>query len=261
MTTFELTVAPGRRRWRITGTVDDLGDHRAAVDAVVAEHGAVLLRGLRLPGLDAAERAVRAVCTAPMAEYEPFAPRTEHRPGLYSATEWPPDQPMCMHHELSYARTVPSRQVFACLTAPEQGGAVALADGAAVLRGLPAGLVERFERHGWELLRSHNGAVGVDWRTAFATTDRAEVERYCKENGIGWTWGPQDTLRTTRLRPAVLRHPATGSGSGSTRSPSSTSGRWTRSSASTWPSNSARTGCRSPPAAGTAARWTRPPST
>lgn len=211
MTTFDLTVAAGRPPVaRITCTPDGLVEHRAAVDAVLTEHGAVLLRGLRLPDPEAAEAAVRAVTGELMAEYEPFAPRVEHRPGLYSSTEWPADQPMCMHHESSYARTVPSRQVFACLTAPREGGAVALADGAAVLRDLPAELVERFDRHGWELLRTHNGAVGVDWRTAFATTDRAEVERYCKENDITWAWAPQDVLRTRRVRPAVIRHPVTG---------------------------------------------------
>ncbi len=94
---------------------------RAAVDEAVAAHGAVLLRGWRIADEASAEAAVRVVTSQPMAEYEPFAPRTEYRPGLHSSTEWPPDQPMCMHHELSYALRVPGRQVFVCLTAPEHG--------------------------------------------------------------------------------------------------------------------------------------------
>ncbi|MGW0551541.1 TauD/TfdA family dioxygenase [Streptomyces altiplanensis] len=211
MTAFALDLASGRPPVaRVTGAPGATAGLRAAVDEAVAAHGAVLLRGWRIADEASAEAAVRAVTSQPMAEYEPFAPRTEYRPGLHSSTEWPPDQPMCMHHELSYALRVPGRQVFVCLTAPEHGGAVALADGAAVLRDLPAALVNRFERHGWRLHRTHNGPVGVTWQQAFATEDRAELELYCKENGISCTWGPGGTLRTSRVRPAVVRHPGSG---------------------------------------------------
>ncbi|RKT17067.1 alpha-ketoglutarate-dependent taurine dioxygenase [Streptomyces sp. 1114.5] len=211
MTVFDVTVAAGRPPVaRLDGPVGALAGHRPAVDALVAEHGAVLLRGLSLPDAAAVQEAVRALTDEQMDEREPFAPRTAHLPGLYSSTEWPSDQPMCMHHELSYALRAPSRQVFGCLTAPAAGGAVALADGAAVLRDLPAELVERFERHGWELRRTHGGPVGVTWQEAFATTDRAEVERYCEENGVEFAWDADGRLRTRRVRPAVLRHPGTG---------------------------------------------------
>jgi len=209
--TFDLTVAAGHPPLaRVTDRPGELARHRGRVDSVLAEHGAVLLRGLDLSPEGAVEAAVSAVTTRLMVEHEPFAPRAAHRSGLYSSTEWPADQPMCMHHELSYALRVPSRQVFVCLTAPARGGAVALADGAAVLRDLPAELVERFERYGWELRRSHGGPVGVDWRSAFATTDRADVERYCKDNEIEVTWDGDGGLRTRRVRPAVRRHPTSG---------------------------------------------------
>ncbi|MEU7333487.1 TauD/TfdA family dioxygenase, partial [Streptomyces parvus] len=126
--TFALDLAAGRPPVaRVSGTAEDLAGHRTAVDEAVAAHGAVLLRGLDLRDEAAAEAAVRAVTSTPMTEREAFAPRATYRPGLHSPTEWPPDQPMCMHHELSYALRVPSRQVFVCLTAPEGGGAVGLA--------------------------------------------------------------------------------------------------------------------------------------
>ncbi|MEV6116044.1 TauD/TfdA family dioxygenase [Streptomyces sp. NPDC052109] len=208
---FPLTTEAGRPPVaEITGPPDRLLGHREALEAVVAGYGAVLVRGLDLSDEAAAAAAVRAVTGEPMDEREPFAPRAVLGPHLYSSTEWPPDQPMCMHHELSYSLRVPSRQVFVCLTAPATGGAVALADGAAVLRDLPAGLADRAQRHGWELLRTLGGPVGVDWQSAFATTDRAEVERYCAQEGITCTWRPDGTLHTRRVRPAVRRHPATG---------------------------------------------------
>ena len=62
--------------------------------------------------------------------------------------QWPPNQPMCMHHELSYRLDFPGLMQFACLSAPTQGGATGVADAAAVLDALPGPLVERLEREG-----------------------------------------------------------------------------------------------------------------
>ena len=82
--------------------------HRDALRAVVAEHGAVLVRGLGLR--DAAEVAAvfRGLATAGlMIEREAFAERQTYAEGVYSSSKWPPNQPMCMHHELSYRLEFP----------------------------------------------------------------------------------------------------------------------------------------------------------
>ncbi len=76
-----------------------------------------------------------------MTEREPFAPRPSYADGVYSSTPWPPTQPMCMHHELSYALEFPGLMLFACLTPPTRGGATAVADSATVLEALPPSLV------------------------------------------------------------------------------------------------------------------------
>jgi alpha-ketoglutarate-dependent taurine dioxygenase len=183
--------------------------NRGALHRVVAEHGAVLVRGLGLRDADAAGRVLKALATELVAEREAFASRWTYEEGVYSSSKWPPNQPMCMHHELSYALEFPAMMLFACLGAPTSGGATAVADGAVVLNALPADLVERFEREGWLLTRSYNDEIGVPWSEAFGTTDRAEVERYCVENRITVEW-TADGLRTTQRRPAVLRHPGHG---------------------------------------------------
>ncbi|GAA3452373.1 TauD/TfdA family dioxygenase [Dactylosporangium matsuzakiense] len=187
-----------------------LAEHRAAVDAVVDQHGAALVRGLRITGPVGAEAAIRALSTELMTEREAFAPRERYAPGVYSSTSWPPDQPMCMHHELTYAAQYPARQLFCCLAAPERGGATALADGAAVLRDLPAELVDRFDRHGWRLLRAHNDILSMPWQVAFGTEDRAAVEAYLRDGEVEWRWDADGGLRTSRLRPAVTTHPVSG---------------------------------------------------
>jgi alpha-ketoglutarate-dependent taurine dioxygenase len=187
-----------------------LDDQRADLDEVVERFGAVLIRGFDVSGADLAAAVSRRLIGEVMTEREGFAPRGPVRPGLYTSTVWPEDQPMCMHHELSYAREMPSRMVFCCLVAPEEGGATALADAAAVLRGLPPELVGRFAADGWQLVRSHNDIVGMPWTEAFGTDDRTAVERYCRAEGIDWDWDAAGGLRTRRRRPAVVRHPRGG---------------------------------------------------
>ena len=97
-------------------------EHRDALRAVVAQHGAVLVRGLGLR--DAAETMAvfQRLSTSLMIEREAFASRQVYADGVYSSATWPANQPMCMHHELSYRLEVPSLMLFACLSAPISGG-------------------------------------------------------------------------------------------------------------------------------------------
>ena len=185
-------------------------EHRDALRAVVAEHGSVLVRGLGLR--DAAEigAVFRRLATGLMTEKEAFASRQTYSDGVYSSSKWPPNQPMCMHHELSYTLEFPGLMLFACLSAPTDGGATAVADSPTVLDALPTELVERFEREGWLLTRSYNDEIGASFAEAFGTEDRGAVESYCRANAIEFEWQPDGGLRTRQRRSAVVRHPVTG---------------------------------------------------
>ncbi|MEU3375147.1 TauD/TfdA family dioxygenase [Streptomyces sp. NPDC006660] len=185
-------------------------EHRSRLRATVAEHGAVVVRGLGLRDADAVARVGRAFLDRIVTEREGFAPRQVLADGVYSSSEWPAHQPMCMHHELSYSREVPGTLLFACLTAPESGGVTGVADSQAVLETLPADLVARFEEEGWQLTRAYMDTVGVGLADSFGTADRAAVEAYCDANGITCEWQSDGELRTRQRAAAVLRHPGNG---------------------------------------------------
>ena len=185
-------------------------ENREALRAAVDEHGAVLVRGLGLADADTVAAVAGRLTDRLVGEREAFAPREPRPGGLHSATPWPANQPMCMHHELSYALEVPGLLLFACLTAPTAGGATAVADAPTVLAALPAELVARFEREGWMLTRSYNDEIGASVEEAFGTDDRGAVEGYCRANGIEFEWQPDGGLRTRQRRSAVVRHPVTG---------------------------------------------------
>jgi hypothetical protein len=212
-----LETAPGKPPiLRVTETVapahlaEWTGERRAALEAALLHHGAVLIRGLGVRDAEALGRVGERLSGTVMPEREAFARRRPLGGPVFSSLEWPPDQPMCMHHELSYGLEFPRLLTIGCFTPPEHGGVTGLADAEAVLAALPQPLVERFTDVGWSLVRSYNDLVGVDWSEALGAADRAAAEAYCRANGTDFAWQPDGGLRTGQRRSAVIRHPLTG---------------------------------------------------
>ncbi|MEU0400038.1 TauD/TfdA family dioxygenase [Streptomyces sp. NPDC006197] len=208
---------PGRPALATIGGLTDLAEAerwltsvRGELRGALHEHGAVLLRGLPLTDVDGFA-AVRDVLLPQRTPYrEKATPRSDFGNGVYSSTDLPPSQPIRMHNENSYTLTFPGLLMFACLVAPSEGGATPVADCREVLRLLPDSLVERMRTSGWLLRRSYSDDISTHWTTAFATEDRSEVERYCAENLVSHQWQEDGNLRTSQLRPGIVRHPATG---------------------------------------------------
>jgi Taurine catabolism dioxygenase TauD, TfdA family len=61
-----------------------------------------------------------------------------------------------------------------------------------------------------DYVRHFDPDIGLGWREAFQTDDRAVVERYCADNDIELTWGADDELTTRQRRPVSAAHPETG---------------------------------------------------
>src|SRR2546426_4719435 len=97
---LDVDVRPGKPPLlRVEATGDAprwAAEHRDALRALVAEHGSLLIRGLRLRDAAETEAAFRRLGSL-MSEKEAFAPRRRYSDGVYSSSKWPPNQPMCMH--------------------------------------------------------------------------------------------------------------------------------------------------------------------
>src|SRR6267154_6226260 len=137
--TLNVDVRPGKPPMLRVDATDDAprwaAEHRDALRAAVVEHGSLLVRGLRLRAVAETEAVFRRLGSL-MTEKEAFTARRRYSDGLYSSSKWPPNQPMCMHHELSYLLEFPSLMLFACLIAPADGGATTVADSRTVLPAL-----------------------------------------------------------------------------------------------------------------------------
>ncbi|WP_217145931.1 TauD/TfdA family dioxygenase [Streptomyces sp. AC627_RSS907] len=183
--------------------------HPDIVDAL-HEHGALCLRGLPVRSVDDFAK-VRDVLIPSSTPYrEKATPRSDYGGGVYSSTDLPPSQPIALHNENSYTLRFPGLLLFGCLVAPEDGGATPVADCRKVLDSLPPRLVAKVRSVGWQLKRSYSDLVSTDWRTAFSAESAKDVERYCDDNLIAYEWQPDGNLRTSQLRPGVIRHPTTG---------------------------------------------------
>lgn len=186
-------------------------DHRAELLDAVGRDGAVVVRGLDIRTAGRLALFADALRVPLMREREQFAARAVLADGVYSGSEWPAAQPMCMHHEQSYRLSAPSLMLFGQLAEADQGGELTLADGIEVLRRLPEEVVGRFERVGWTVVRNYSADyVGLPWSAAFDTKDREVVEEYCQGNEIAVEWLSGGRLRTAQRRAATVRHQGTG---------------------------------------------------
>jgi hypothetical protein len=178
--------------------------------ALLTEHGAVLLRGYPVPGVEGFERVVRALSGEPLTYSERSSPRTAITGNVYTSTDYPPAEEIFLHNENSYQSSWPGVLYFYCDQPPETLGATPLADIRQVYQAIDPAVREEFERRGWMVVRNFHPGLGVAWRDVFNTADRAAVEAYCHRADIELQWQPDDGLRTRAVRAAVHAHPVTG---------------------------------------------------
>ncbi|HSR26423.1 MAG TPA: TauD/TfdA family dioxygenase, partial [Candidatus Eisenbacteria bacterium] len=188
------------------------GANRDRLDRALLEHGTLLFRGFSVPSPEVFERLALVFVPELLDYVEGSSPRTLLASGIYTSTEYPPDQFISLHSELSYAHRWPARLFFHCRVAPASGGETPLADCSSVLELLPPELVGRFASRGVRYVRNmHAGqGPGLSWSDVYETDDRDFVERYCREGDVDFRWKPDGGLWSSQVRPAIIVHPRTG---------------------------------------------------
>ncbi|WP_405987097.1 TauD/TfdA family dioxygenase [Streptomyces sp. NBC_00872] len=193
-----------------TPVAEFLPDARPFIRERLREHGAVLLRGFDIGGVEGFEDVVRAVSGEPLAYAERSSPRSTIKGQVYTSTDYPPSEEIFLHNENSYQATWPMTLFFYCVRPPETLGSTPLADTRRVLRAIDPAVREEFATRGWMVVRNFIEGFGVPWQQAFNTDDRDEVARYCARNGVEVEWTGANGLRTRARRKAVHTHPVTG---------------------------------------------------
>jgi alpha-ketoglutarate-dependent taurine dioxygenase len=181
--------------------------NRPSIAESLNVHGGLLFRGFDVQAQADFERFVDALGLMRMHYVEGATPRRELGHQVYTSTEFPHEHAIALHNELSYTMTWPMKIAFCCLRPAESGGETPIADMRRVLARLPSDLRQRFTSAQWMLVRHYGAGLGLPWESAFRTTDKADVERYCRQSAIEWTWLDETRLRTRQVRPAIETHP------------------------------------------------------
>lgn len=178
---------------------------------LLRRHRAVLLRGFGITRVEDFQRFVDLTSDGPALDYKDRStPRETRGSKVYTSTVYPADQTIKPHNEGTYWLTWAMKLYFCCRVAATKGGETPIADVRRVCQRLSPELRQRFADRGMVLVRNYNDGFGLSWQEVFQTEDRAEVEDYCRANGIGFEWKNGDRLRTRQVRPAIRRHPETG---------------------------------------------------
>lgn len=184
--------------------------NRSLIENQLFKYGAILFRGFNLAGVEEFEWFVSSVSSQTLEYKERSSPRSRVSGKVYTSTEYSATQSIFPHNENSYQLNWPTRIFFFCLVPAAQGGETPIVDTRRVYQRLTPKLRDRFISKQVKYVRNFGVEFGLGWSFVFQTTEKGEVERYCRQNGIHCEWLDGDRLRTESVRPAVVRHPRTG---------------------------------------------------
>lgn len=179
------------------------------IEAQLRRYGSVLFRNFKIDSAARFEEFARAVTPQLLDYRERSSPRSEVLRGIYTSTDYPPEQSIHFHNEQSYTHSWPMKLWFFCLKAAEKGGATPLADGRKVLQRLDPKITERFIQKKVMYVRNYGDGMGLSWQTAFQTNDKLAVEDYCRKARIAFEWKDAERLRTRQIFETVVVHPKT----------------------------------------------------
>ncbi|HVR96263.1 MAG TPA: TauD/TfdA family dioxygenase [Thermoanaerobaculia bacterium] len=190
---------------------DWVRNSRADLDALLLRHGGILFRGFQVGPVEEFEGLVREMSGSELMEYKyRSTPRTEVSGRIYTSTEYPPDQWIPQHNEMSYSREWPLRIAFLCVRTAESGGETPLSDSRRMYDRLSPTVRDRFAGLGVMYIRNYSPGLDVPWQEVFGTSDRAAVESFCHQSGIESEWKADGGLRTRQVCQGIARHPVTG---------------------------------------------------
>ncbi len=180
------------------------------LDQLLIDSGAILMRGFGV-----AEPDVPALLDRLLPDRMDYvhgnSPRTKTAKALYTSTEYPADEVISLHNEMSYAANYPTRLAFFCAVPAETGGATPVADGEKWLSSMDAEVRDMFAGGVRYIQNLHGGmGLGRSWQATFETSDRGAVDGLLADAGVQWNWGPDELLHTEQIRRATLQHPVTG---------------------------------------------------
>lgn len=198
-----------------------MAEHAEAFDRVLADAGAIVLRGFPIRSTDDFQLLTRHLPPLEMGYAGGNAPRAAVKGNVMESTRADPSLLIYLHQEMAYNPQYPSRIAFLCNVASETGGETIIADVREIEKRLPGELVAGVKALGIRYIRNFRSAdrstgnkimddFHNSWTGAFKTEDKHEVEEICAARGVDYSWQPDGSLTLVSDLPGFRTHPISG---------------------------------------------------
>lgn len=190
-------------------------EHRDELDRKAAEHGSILFRNFPTKTDQDFDAFIQA-CGYPNFQYKDSlsnAVRTNRTERVFTANEAPPEVTIYLHHEMAQTPIYPSKLLFFCEKAAEEGGATPLCRSDVLMEMLYKQLPEfakNCEEKGLKYSNVMPGAddaasgMGRSWQSTWSVDTKEAAEERMTKLGYTWEWLDDGCLRaTTPVLPAV----------------------------------------------------------
>lgn len=216
-----LVIEPGESGNSKTELLKWMQGNKADIQHLFYKHGAILFRGFDIDTPSNFEEVALQVDSRLKNDYYGTSPRNivKDTTYIYTASELPGHYPIPQHCEMTYVKNPPISIFFYCHIEPDYGGESPICNFRKVYSQLNEGIREEFDRKGIITVRNYSGLGKSSplnlfelkkWNEIFLTTDKAEVERQCRDQQIEFAWMENDRLRLMHRTPAAIQHPQTG---------------------------------------------------
>ena len=191
------------------------GEHRLAIQDLLAANGAVVFRGFGLATDTAFDQFIRAFDwpNFTYAQSLSNAVRRNRTERVFTANEAPPEVSIWLHHEMAQTPIYPSRLFFFCEQPAHSGGATPICRSDWLLARLTdeapdfiAACAERGVRYSQTMPAADDLASGQgrSWGSTLSADSRLAAETKLAQLGYEWQWQADDALSvTTPVLPAI----------------------------------------------------------
>lgn len=184
--------------------------NRALIETNLLKYGGILFRNFEVKSIGVFENFIRAISGKLLDYSYRSTPRSHVSGKIFTSTEYPADQSIPFHNEMSYSRSWPMKIWFFSVKSADQGGETPIADSRNVFNRIDPAIRARFAEKRVMYVRNYGEGIDLSWQNVFQTTVQAEVEAFCRSTGIEFEWKGKDRLRTRQVCQAVAAHPKTG---------------------------------------------------
>ncbi|GHO86472.1 TauD/TfdA family dioxygenase [Dictyobacter formicarum] len=185
--------------------------NREYVQKELNKHGAILFRNFAIDSPDKFENVARSIAIDGEL-FDEYGDLPRDTPGskVYHSTPYPADKSILFHNESSHMHRWPMKIFFYCVKPADGLGATPILDCRKTYEQLDPAIIRRMQEKKLLYVRNFIDGLDVSWQQFFGTTNKLNVEAYCRKAGVAFEWKGENRLTTRQISPAVVLHPQTG---------------------------------------------------